>query len=64
MNPLHPKHLTPAERRSELCNILARGLMRFRLQQSSEVSIDTGESSLHNSASQSGHAATREWRNA
>ncbi len=28
-NPLSPFHMTPAERRSELCRILALGLVRL-----------------------------------
>ena len=56
MNPLHPRHLTPKERRRELCAILARGVVRLKLRQSSEVSGETGESSLHLPPGRSGHA--------
>ncbi|AZQ69681.1 hypothetical protein EF888_11190 [Silicimonas algicola] len=57
MNPLHPSHLSPLERRRELCAILARGLVRLR--QSSGVSAGLGESSLHYAPDQSGHATPR-----
>lgn len=32
-NPLSPFHMTPGERRAELCAILAVGLLRFRLRE-------------------------------
>ena len=56
MNPLHPRHLKPLERRAELCAILARGLLRLRSTQSTEVFEHRGESSLHYSPEPSGHA--------
>ena len=56
MNPLHPRHLKPLERRAELCSILARGLLRLRLGQSTEVFESGGDSSLHSPPDQSGHA--------
>jgi hypothetical protein len=55
-NPTRPEHLTPKERRAEVCRLLALGLIRLRARESSEVSDAVGESSLHNSARQSGHA--------
>ncbi len=58
-NPLSPFHMTPAERRAELCRILALGLVRLLQRQSSELSDGNGESSLHFPPDQSGHA-TRE----
>ena len=60
-NPLSPFHMTPAERRAELCRILALGLVRFLHRQSSELSDRTGESSLHFPPDRSGHA-TRDKR--
>ena len=63
-NPLHPRHLTPAERRRELCAILARGVVRLKLRHSSEVSGDAGESSLHLPPDRSGHATRPERRDA
>jgi hypothetical protein len=61
MNPLSPFHMSPAERRTELCRILALGLVRLMQRQSSELSDHIGESSLHFAPDQSGHA-TREQR--
>jgi hypothetical protein len=61
MNPLSPFQMTPAERRAELCRILALGLVRLMQRQSSELSDRTGESSLHFPPDQSGHA-TRDKR--
>lgn len=55
-NPLSPVHMSPAERRAELCRIMALGLIRLRIRQSSELSDRTGESSLHFPPDQSGHA--------
>ena len=37
-NPLPPDQMTPAERRAELCGLLALGLVRFRLRETGEVS--------------------------
>lgn len=55
-NPLAPTLMTPAERRAELCRILALGLVRLPQRQSSELSDRTGESSLHFPPDRSGHA--------
>ena len=56
MNRLHPWHLSGKERVSEVCWLLALGLIRLRLRQSSELSAALGESSLHIPPDQSGHA--------
>ena len=64
MNPLAPIHMTPAERRAELCRILALGLIRLLERQSSELSDKTGESSLHFPPDQSGHATPTHRRTA
>lgn len=61
-NPLPPDQMTPAERRAELCRILARGLVRLLQWQSSELSDRTGESSLHFPPDQSGHATRNKRR--
>ncbi len=50
--------MSPPERRAELCTLLARGLIRLRMRQDSELSGNTGEFRLHNSAKQSGTAET------
>jgi hypothetical protein len=60
-NALSAAAMTPAERRAELCRILALGLVRLIQRQSSELSDRSGESSLHFPPGQSGHA-TRDKR--
>lgn len=60
-NALSAALMTPAERRAELCRILALCLVRLLHRQSSELSDRTGESSLHFPSAQSGHA-TRDKR--
>lgn len=47
MNPLKPDCMTITERLAELAEILAAGLIRLRGRQSSELSQDLGECSLH-----------------
>lgn len=63
-NPLHADLMTATERRAELCGLLALGLVRLRMRSFGEVSDDTGESSLHNSAEQSVHATPTHRRTA
>ena len=60
-NALSAALMTTAERRAELCRILALGLVRLLQRQSSELSDRTGESSLHFPPDRSGHA-TRDKR--
>jgi len=55
-NPLPPANMTPRERRAELCNLLALGLIRLRMRKKSQLSAEHGEFSLHNSGDQSGSA--------
>ncbi len=55
-NPLHPRHMTPLERRAELCRLLSLGLVRLRMRDTAQVSDGTGEFPLHNPVNQSGHA--------
>lgn len=55
-NALHPSQMTPAERRAELCRILALGLLRLRVGERDQRSSEIGESSLHNPPDRSGHA--------
>jgi len=64
MNPLSPFHMTPAERRAELCRILALGLLRLRMRQSSELSDAIGECSLHSPPDQRAHATPTQRRTA
>jgi hypothetical protein len=63
-NALSSGQMTPADRRSELCAILARGLIRLRMRDNAKLSGDTGEFPLHNSANQSGIAETLKRRTA
>ena len=53
-NSLHPSLMTPAERRLEVCRILALGLVRLHQLHTSQLSDRTGESSLHFPPDQSG----------
>ena len=55
-NPIDPTTLTASERLGELAEILAAGLMRLQIRQSTALSHDCGESSLDCPAHQSGHA--------
>lgn len=63
-NPLPPCQMTPAERRVELCGLLALGLVRLRLRNRAEVSDEIGESSLHYPADEWRHATPTHRRNA
>jgi len=63
-NPLAPSAMTPAERRAELCGLLALGLVRLRMREKGEVSDDTGESYLHYPPDQCRHATPTHRRNA
>jgi hypothetical protein len=47
LNPLHSRHMMPKERQTEVCRLLALGLIRLRGRELSQVSADLGESSLH-----------------
>jgi hypothetical protein len=60
MNALNPNQLTAAERLEEIADLLAAGLMRLRLRQSSALSPDSGEGSLDFSPDQSSHALPKE----
>ncbi|HDR27358.1 MAG TPA: hypothetical protein ENN83_01540 [Rhodovulum sp.] len=55
-NPLPPDQMTPAERRAELCGLLALGLVRLQLREQVEPSDDTGEIRLHSPADRCRHA--------
>ena len=46
-----------AERRAELCKILARGVLRLKLRDAAQIAEDLGESSLHFPPEQSGRHA-------
>lgn len=55
-NPLSPDQMTPAERRAELCGLLALGLVRLMQRQQDEPTDDTGEIHLHYPADRCRHA--------
>ena len=55
-NPLPPDKLTPAERRAELCRLLALGLVRLHMRNRDQLSANAGEFLLHNPPDQSAHA--------
>jgi hypothetical protein len=59
-NPLHPRHMSAAERLDEIADILAAGLTRLRARKSSGLSRDRGESSLDFSLDQSGHGVVQD----
>jgi hypothetical protein len=61
-NPLPPELMTPAERRAELCAILALGLVRLRARRSSQLSKLAGECPLHFPPDRSGHAKPKRGR--
>jgi len=65
-NPLPPDQMKPAERRAELCGLLALGLVRLRMREREmdEVSDDTGERCLHYHPDQCRHATPTHRRNA
>lgn len=55
-NALPPHLMSPEERRQDLCQFLSLGLVRLISRQSSKQSTQTGESSLHFTRFESGHA--------
>jgi hypothetical protein len=57
MNALKPEHMTPDERLDELASILAAGLVRLQVRQSSHLSAVPGESYLDLMPTQSGHVS-------
>jgi hypothetical protein len=63
-NPLPPDQMTPAERRAELCGLLALGPVRLRIREWGEVTDNTGERCLHNLPDQCLHATPTPRRNA
>jgi len=56
MNALRPDLMSPAERLAEIVEILAAGVVRLRLRQSSSLLPPPRESSLDCTGDQSGHA--------
>lgn len=63
-NALPPDQMTPAERRAELCGLLALGLIRLRMGERGELSDKTRESCLHCPPDQCLHATPTHRRDA
>lgn len=61
-NALPPHEMSAAERRAELCDLLAQGLIRLRM--GGQVSDQNGESCLHYQGDRCLHATELERRNA
>jgi hypothetical protein len=55
-NPLHPSHMSAAQRLSEVAAILAAGVMRLRARQSTSLSGERENSCVDFTANQSGGA--------
>ena len=55
-NPLTPNQMTAAERRIELCALLALGLVRLLQRERGEPFDETGEIRLHYPADRCRHA--------
>lgn len=58
-NPLSPDQMTPAERRAELCGLLALGVVRLMQRERGEPSDDTGEIRLHYPTDRCRHATRK-----
>lgn len=54
-NPLPPARMAAAERRAELCRLLALGLIRLRARDLDKSVAESG-STLHSPPARSGHA--------
>ncbi len=63
-NPIPPDSMTPAQRRNELCAILAAGLARLHRRNFPELYDEIEGFPLHFTSEQSGSAAPTHWRNA
>jgi hypothetical protein len=63
-NPIPPDSMTPAQRREELCAILAVGLARLHRRNFPELYDEKEGFPLHFTSEQSGSAAPTHWRNA
>jgi hypothetical protein len=64
MNPYPATLMATNARRAELCRILALGLIRLHMRQSSELSDVRGESCLRSPPDQSAHATDANRRTA
>jgi hypothetical protein len=63
-NPINPDRMTDRDRRAELCSLLALGLARLHVRETSKPSENIGESSLHFPPDQSVHATPTHRRTA
>ena len=63
-NALPPGNMTAAERRAQLCNLLALGLIRVKMNENGNLLEKKGELSLHSSPDLSVHATPSERENA
>jgi len=67
-NPLPPDMMSPAERRAELCRLLALGLVRLRMRERGrgrgKDPENNGEIRLHSPAKQCRHATPTQEENA
>jgi hypothetical protein len=63
-NPLPAGRMTARDRRTELCSLLALGLVRLHKRNVAKPSENTGESSLHFLPDQSVHATPTHRRTA
>ena len=63
-NPLPPERMTSTERHAELCQLLARGVIRLRQREGGHPVEDYGESCLHLPADRCRHATPTHRRTA
>ena len=63
-NALPPDQMTAAERRAEMCGLLALGLVRLKRRATGQHSVGTGEFLLHSPADLSVHATPTHKENA
>jgi hypothetical protein len=63
-NPLAPSAMAPAERRAELCGLLALGLVRLKIKERAKDTDATGEILLHYPPDQCRHATPTHRRTA
>ena len=61
-NPLPPDQMTPAERRAELCELLATAVVRLVDRDCDQLSKNSGDCSLHLPIKKSGTAGPTQRR--
>ena len=62
-NPLPPDQMTAADRRAELCGLLALGLVRLQQRIRPQPYADKGESCLHSPPDSFQHVAAKRREN-